>query len=368
MQLKNKNTRQLKISLCTTCMNRLEHLEETLPLNVFANRAYENLEFLILDYNSQHAILPYLQNNFPEQLISGRLKYYRTDYPRWYSMSHSRNLAFKLGTGDILCNIDADNFTGEGFADFVNKKFLNNEKIFLSTHTVSQKKSDVLGRLCVDRRDFMEVRGYDEAMKYYGFDDYDLILRLQANGLKMIGIIDPKYLVTLKHSDELRLKNFEHANHLAMLLIKHVTPFESLLVYCFEDGSFVSGSIVNVYASKVQKSILGSAFKFILKEKTWSQGKWKLLHNNNLSLSLGEVERVLVPKWENQFVFEKTKQSEIYHHIKSKSIIASAQMFFSQISNRLIMEGNSTSNLLINPDSFGVGEVIDSTGKLIKLL
>ncbi|WP_158563357.1 hypothetical protein [Chitinophaga silvatica] len=47
----------LKISFCTVCMGRLHHLRQTLLQNIADNTTYDNLEFVILDCNSEDGIV-----------------------------------------------------------------------------------------------------------------------------------------------------------------------------------------------------------------------------------------------------------------------------------------------------------------------
>ena len=118
------------ISLCTVCMNRLHHIKKTLPQNIEDNAAYPDLEFILLDYNSTDGLEEWVKNNMQEYIISGRLKYYKTSEPVFFDRSHSRNLMFKLAAGDILCNIDADNYTGLAFADYVNEMFYQKKNVY----------------------------------------------------------------------------------------------------------------------------------------------------------------------------------------------------------------------------------------------
>jgi hypothetical protein len=92
-------------------------------------------------------------------------------------MAHSRNLAFKLATGAIVNNIDADNFTGKAFASFVN--FLANE---CPRHAVFAKGKRMLhGRIGFFKTEFIEyLGGYDEDLKGYGHDDCDILERAMA--------------------------------------------------------------------------------------------------------------------------------------------------------------------------------------------
>ncbi len=63
-----------------------------------------------------------------EYIKSGRVSYYRTDKPKYFSMARSRNIAFKVAKGEIVNNLDADNYTyspnyspKECWASYLNK-------------------------------------------------------------------------------------------------------------------------------------------------------------------------------------------------------------------------------------------------------
>ena len=48
------------IVFCTTCRGRADHVEKTLPQNLADN---PNSKFVLLDYNSQDNLVPYLKAN-----------------------------------------------------------------------------------------------------------------------------------------------------------------------------------------------------------------------------------------------------------------------------------------------------------------
>ena len=52
----NPADKYLKVSLCTTVMDRLHDLERTLPKNMEDNSDYPNMEYVVLDYNSQDSL------------------------------------------------------------------------------------------------------------------------------------------------------------------------------------------------------------------------------------------------------------------------------------------------------------------------
>ena len=110
-----------RISICTTVMNRLKDLKLTLPKNMADNADYPNLEFVVLDYNSTDGLGEWIKTEMMEYIKSGRLTYARISEPKYFYMAHSRNLAFKIASGEIVNNLDADNFCQKGFAYYINR-------------------------------------------------------------------------------------------------------------------------------------------------------------------------------------------------------------------------------------------------------
>ena len=134
-------------------MNRLHHLKKTLPQNLEDNIGYPKIEFVVLDYSSKDGLSDWIYDKMSSYVEKGILKFYRTDKPESFVHSHAKNAVSKLATGEVLCNIDADNYTGLDFAHFVNKCFLKNDNIFLHSASTYTKK-DNLGRICVNSNDF----------------------------------------------------------------------------------------------------------------------------------------------------------------------------------------------------------------------
>ncbi len=183
-KMKNPVKKLYKISIVTTCMNRMEDLKKTLPENMSSNRAYQGeLEFVIIDYNSDHADLrQWVQEEYTVAMQSGLLSFYRTDEPQQYNMAHSRNIGFKVATGDIVCSVDADNYTNEGFAEYVNQ--LANQ--YPSKAFFAKGRKNLRGRLGFYKDEFINILGgYDESLTGYGSEDHDLMHRAWGAGLTM---------------------------------------------------------------------------------------------------------------------------------------------------------------------------------------
>jgi hypothetical protein len=173
------------ISVCTTCMNRLGDLSKTLEQNIVDSLDYKGkVEFVLLDYNSQDGLGDWVKKNLMKYIESGVLVYYRTDEPKYYSMSHSRNVAFRLATGQIVNSVDSDNFVGKGFVDRIN--FLSFQQ---PSNAVFLKGRRMLrGRLGFYKNEFINDLGaYDEGnMNFYGAEDHDIMHRACGLGYKLM--------------------------------------------------------------------------------------------------------------------------------------------------------------------------------------
>lgn len=177
--------KQYRISFCTTCMGRLKYLQQTLPFNIERNKEYSNLEFVILNYNSKDDMEEWMKRNMMKYIETGKVVYYKTTEPEYYSMTHSRNVAFKVSTGDIINNVDADNFTyndeykiQECWASYLNK--IANQ--FDENILFAKGKQLLRGRIGFYKKDFLKLGGYDEDLEGYGYDDHDIAVRAKEMG------------------------------------------------------------------------------------------------------------------------------------------------------------------------------------------
>lgn len=59
-------------------MNRLSHLQETLPKNIHDNYLLGDVEFVLLDYNSSDGLESWVKNDMKKYIDLGILSYYKT--------------------------------------------------------------------------------------------------------------------------------------------------------------------------------------------------------------------------------------------------------------------------------------------------
>ena len=186
-------TKQYKISFCTNCMGRTDDLKQTYLQNIEDNKEYPNVEFVLLNYNSKDDMDKWAKKNLKDYVKAGLVNYYHTKEPKYYSMTHSRNVAFKLAQGDIVHNIDADHYTNcahglplkfqndppdMSFAEFLN--LMANQHHKRSVFLKSKQKNR--GRLGFFKKEFLWLNGYNEEIEDYGHDDCDLLDRALLAG------------------------------------------------------------------------------------------------------------------------------------------------------------------------------------------
>jgi pyruvyl transferase EpsO len=195
-----------KISYCTPCMGRLPHLKRTFLKNLEDNARWPNVEFVLLNYGSDPAVEDWAGKHLRRWIDSGRVRYYRTvPYP-FFHMAHAKNVAHRLASGKIVCNLDADNFTGKEFTPFLWDSFAAGRRRIVHAHWKVRLQS--MGRVALWKRDFIDLGGYEESFFGWGSEDVDLLLRAIAAGMERCLIPDERLLKNILHGDEERVIHF----------------------------------------------------------------------------------------------------------------------------------------------------------------
>lgn len=203
--------KKYKISFCITCMNRLFHLKNTLEQNIIDNKHYKNLEFIVINYNSKDQLDQWIKKHMLKYIESGLVKYYKTDEPESFHASKAKNLAHMLAEGEIVCNLDGDNFTGKDFAFYINYLFNKyGENIF--SHFTKQPFWGTEGRMVLTKKNFIKLGGYDEDLLPIGHEDHDLMNRAKAFGLKYKKIEIENFLRYLSNTEKEKAMNCADGN------------------------------------------------------------------------------------------------------------------------------------------------------------
>lgn len=328
----------LKISFCTTCMDRLHHLRKTLPQNIIDNADYTNAEFVILNYNSKDNLENWIKKEYIDYIRNGRVVYAKVNEPKYFHMSHAKNLAAKCSSGDIICNVDADNFTGKNFAKYINDVFLSHKSILLNTDT-SRSPRDVCGRIAIKRKDFFELGGYNEEMKGWGYEEADLKQRLLTKGIKFIPI-DTAYLNFISHENNERTQNEELFHKIEQVWIKKMNERETEIIYFFNNDKFHLGTIV-------KESIDKPNSPSFLKKGVWFEGRFAFEDcgarailtdsNGNFLKEISSTERSKIANANHMKTFYRISDTKILENIKHA---------YSILTNYSIMRRKSSRNSL----------------------
>ncbi len=341
-----------KISFCITCMNRCYHLKETLKRNITENYLPHDVEFVLLDYNSSDHLEEWIKEDMSDYINSGILVYFRTTTPIYYHRSHSRNIAFRLSEGTIICNLDADNFLGEGFAAEMISEFSRNPEIF---YTSDSSSNDIFGRISMLREDFYAVRGYNEQLEGYGFEDVDLYVRLSKRGLEQKVFSNPQYYKVIKHSKMDRISNERFVKNLNSIYISYIDPYTSDILFLYEDLKFEYACFLDIKTEKLYKEIMGGIVTdnysgdnrdTLLREQLVS-GKWRKLQNR---IEFTAADKIF-SFTKDSLCFRRGKQA--YYKVTDYEFTIDLLLLLSTLRN--IYQSNEIikNNITVNNDGFG---------------
>lgn len=190
----------MKLSFCTTCMNRSHHLKRTLAPNLENMIPFGSVvEWVIVNYNSQDDLDEFLKA-YVSLTASGRLTYYRTTAFPYFHHSHAKNLSHILSGGDYVMNLDADNFMDIDGISKILRRF------YQAPDALIQGLGGLIG---LRKSHFLSIGGYDEDFHGWGHEDNDLVMRGKQSGLTYF---QSDWLSRrIEHSDEERVKNLDPA-------------------------------------------------------------------------------------------------------------------------------------------------------------
>tara|TARA_A100001015_G_C14988335_1_gene712599 strand:- start:74 stop:811 length:738 start_codon:yes stop_codon:yes gene_type:complete len=189
-------------------MNRLYQIKKTLRKNLDDNKNSKyNIEFILVNFNSDDGLTEYILNNFRDELKSEYLKFYYTDELIYWHSSIAKNTAHLLSNNKFIVNLDCDNFTGLNGGDWLLEKF----KEYGDDVVLHQSKyifgSGTMGRISMTMKNFLKIGGYDQVLKPMSHQDGDILERCKANGLKYISLKNENYNNAIKNTKTESLKN-----------------------------------------------------------------------------------------------------------------------------------------------------------------
>jgi hypothetical protein len=124
-------------------------------------------------------------------------------------MAHAKNLAHRLALGEIVCNLDADNYATPEFTDQLRRLFAAGDRQIVR----GEGLAGYWGRIALTRRWFEELGGYDEEFEGWGYEDTDLIMRGERLGM-LVRSVPASFGKVVAHRDEERFAHMrpESAN------------------------------------------------------------------------------------------------------------------------------------------------------------
>ena len=187
------------LSFCISHKNRVDHIKATLPKNLDDNRTQsDKIEFVLADFQEDDQVTDWVAKELITDIQSGYLKYYRIPMKGW-SSPIAKNTAHWLANGELLTNLDADNFTGVEGGKFVIDQYQKESNELMLWQFSRVRRDGSFGRITLTRAMFDQLGGYDEQLGEMGFQDNDLMNRAMAMGIKRIEINDRRFNKAIKH-------------------------------------------------------------------------------------------------------------------------------------------------------------------------
>lgn len=209
----------MRISFCTTCMGRAHHLKQTLPRNLADTVDWarpDAVEFVVLDYSSPDDLAHWMHTDPVLQPYrdAGILRFARSPGQTRFRHSHAKNMAHALASGDVLVNVDADNFVGPGFAEHLREVFTRRPNAVVTPDRLDARLNvgshrGCMGRVALSRRSFERLGGYDESDRFRGWagEDTDLVIRAIKMFRRPVFLRDLAHLQVVTHSDVERIRH-----------------------------------------------------------------------------------------------------------------------------------------------------------------
>lgn len=264
------DTVKSRLSFCTVCKDDLELLKQTMPENIMHNEAYENLEFIILDCSQTDQLNIWLNKSFARQIDTGRVIYHSVDNPEQCTHATAKNIVASLASGDIICFIHPGHYTGPGFAAYVNEAFALHADILLSTPPVEFHETtrdhppgSLIGKLCVTKKDFVAVKGFDEKMIKFSNNDIDLVYRLKMHGLERKLVTGANFGEFIDRKAGQGFSLFKGSSQVASIYVSHISPSASEILFLYMDNHFEKGILTDqstMLSDDCESSFKQSAF------------------------------------------------------------------------------------------------------------
>lgn len=160
-------------------------MAQTLPHNV-KYLVKNDIEMVIVAYND-NSVLPFIEKNYADYLGDGRIRVIEcnedkifADGSRW-SCGYVKDIAHRAGLGDVLFNLDADNFIDDELHQTLLTLPANTLLITKQSEWLPDGRS---GRIGLNKSDYSNIRYRDKGRN----DDGDFMLQAHLARIKKIQI------------------------------------------------------------------------------------------------------------------------------------------------------------------------------------
>ncbi|MDQ2070149.1 galactosyltransferase-related protein [Natronospira bacteriovora] len=184
------------ISLVTCCKNRNENLLKALPS--WLARA-EISEIVVVDWSSDHAVKESVD---AAGFDDPRIRVVRIDGESRWILSYAFNVGFRVARFEKVLKVDADIVISDDF--FQKNKLKMGRFIAGDWRVANEGQAYINGFFYAFKKDLIAVKGFNEYITTYGWDDDDIYSRLEGIGLTR-ECVDPETIYHLPHDDVQRL-------------------------------------------------------------------------------------------------------------------------------------------------------------------
>lgn len=182
-------TTRLAITIITVCMNRRDHILETLP-RVCAWPHHQ--EHILVDWSSRS---PLERNELPGD---PRIRLLRVEGETYWNPSQAYNFAAAHVRTEWIFRLDADCWVQD----------LDPSALMLTQPAdgwvARSSQAGGVGELLVRTKLFWGIGGFHELMRGYGFEDKDLLYRLESQPGVQLGSLAPQHVLCIAHTARVR--------------------------------------------------------------------------------------------------------------------------------------------------------------------
>jgi glycosyltransferase involved in cell wall biosynthesis len=186
------------LSIVTCCKGRLEHLKRALP--TFVEQV--DSEVIVVDYDCPDHTTDWVRAHFPAVQVA------TVSEAPILNISRARNLGAKVARAPWLAFCDADQLLTSSFASDLRAWMAPDTYVRTLRSTPSGPVRRPIPLVCEAAR-FWAVGGYDDAICGWGFEDTELIERLDRCGMREA--LGAELMVeTLPHGNAVRSTFYKH--------------------------------------------------------------------------------------------------------------------------------------------------------------